>query len=219
MRKEIRELEDDQPFMVNARSTKEEVDNSLKELTISAPKDSAVVPLLLPLHKESMNLRKEMAKHKKKVASLERMMKKKNEQDVDKMNEVEKNKLEKEIEKIEKQIDTHLAAADAAWEKVKDHSDSSNYGHLCQLEIGLAVFEKALAKFLAEKSKRPRGPLEYIFTNAVELLGGGRCMAENGGFDQTNGRALVLGVALSDRLHIEIGHIVRPTDCPHVLRS
>ena len=97
MRKEIRELEDDQPFMVSARRTKVEVENLRKQLTISSPKDVDVVPLLLPLHKESMKLRKELAKHKKKVTSLELMMKKKNEQDVDEMNEVEKNKLEKEI--------------------------------------------------------------------------------------------------------------------------
>jgi len=192
MRKEIRELEDDQPFMVNARRIKEEVEDLLNQLTISAPKDADVVPLLLPLHEESKKLRKVVTKHRKKVTALEiRMKKKKNSQDMGELNEGEKNRLEKEIEKIEKQIDTHRTAANEAWEKVKDHSESSDYGHLCQLEIGLSELLKALTKFLAEKSKRPRGPLEYIFTKAVELLGGGRCMAENGGFDQTNGRALV----------------------------
>jgi hypothetical protein len=32
-------------------------------------------------------------------------------------------------------------------------------------------------------------------------------------------RRSVLGVVLSDRLHIETGHIVRPTDRTDVLRS
>ena len=32
-------------------------------------------------------------------------------------------------------------------------------------------------------------------------------------------RRSVLGVVLSDHLHIETGHIVRPTDCPYALGS
>ena len=94
------------------------------------------------------------------------------------------------INMIEEKITTNLAKADGLMEKCGEHSNTTLYGHYIQLQIGLDSFQDALAKFLKEKCKRPRGLLEFMFNNSIKQLGVGEFIAEHSGYEQTNGRAL-----------------------------
>ena len=61
-----------------------------------------------------------------------------------------------------------------------------------------------MTTFLQKKSKRPRGPLKFVFNNAIEHLGGGQYNPEHGGYEQTNGRALnSLKTSLLSLPHVE----------------
>ena len=191
MRKDIRELEKDEPFMVNARKTKSDIGKMLDALTISSPKDKEVEPVLLPVHKESLKLRKEVVKLRKKVKALEDKKNKKSDQQRDEeLDEKAQEKAQSEIKKIQDDIETYRKKANESWNECKEHAITSKYGHYCQLLTGLTELEKALDKFLSASNKRPMGIIEFLYNNAVVLLGGGDYMAQNGGFEQTNGRAL-----------------------------
>ena len=100
----------------------------------------------------------------------------------DELSDEQRDAIEKEIERLPKE-------ADDLWEKCKEHSEATKYGHYLQLHIGLTSFYNALDKYLSPSSKRPRGLLEFVLNKSIELFSGA-FMAEHSGFEQTNGRAL-----------------------------
>ena len=68
MRGEIRILTKDEPFIANARSVWVRVEKMLDQLALTPSKE--VQPILMPLHKTSLKLRKQVAKLRKKVEKL-----------------------------------------------------------------------------------------------------------------------------------------------------
>ena len=95
-----------------------------------------------------------------------------------------------EIAELESSVEDATKKIADLWEQCPEHCSSSGYGHYCKLQVGLSELYQALNKFTSDKSKRPRGKIEFLFNNLIESIGGGEFMAEHGGFEQTNGRAL-----------------------------
>lgn len=74
-------------------------------------------------------------------------------------------------------------------QQIQSHARDTNYAHYCQLRMGLIEFLDALDKFLRPSSKKPHGPLEFLFNKAIGTFGG-NYMPDHGGLEQTNGIAL-----------------------------
>ena len=98
--------------------------------------------------------------------------------------------LEEEINTLNSKINDLFKEAEELLVKCIDHSENTKYGHYIQLRKGLVEFEAALKKYLKDKCKRPRGFLEFVLNNAIELFSG-QFMAEHSGFEQTNKNAMV----------------------------
>ena len=194
IRKQLRAFEHDSAFMTRMVEVKDEVEKVLQELEVKDKKISGgedrLESILAPLHKESMSLRNEMSKSIDQARKLELELQYEDENELDETASLRVEELRKANKKIEEQIETHLRRADKLLEECKNHSDETGYGHYLLLQKGLMTFYTGIVQFLSGSSKKPHGKLEFVFNNALEHIGGGKFSAENGGFDQTNGRGM-----------------------------
>ena len=93
--------------------------------------------------------------------------------------------LEEEVDKLNAKINDLYKRVEDLLKDLTNHSENTKYGHYILLRKGLITFEAALKKYLKDKCKRPRGYLEFVLNNAIELFSG-QFMAEHSGFEQTN---------------------------------
>ena len=213
MRVQIRELEENNVFLENAKRAEVKISKVLQQLSLTpqithvekdididdeeltledlAVYEAPIEPLLLPVHKESLALRRAINKLTAKVAELEALrVKTADLQEDEDLTLTELVELEKEVSALDEDIAESVTKMNELWINCRKHNIESKYGHYVQLLVGLSELYKALTKFLASNSKRPRGKIEFIFNNAIEFVGGGEYMAEHSGYEQTNGRAL-----------------------------
>ena len=104
-------------------------------------------------------------------------------------NVVPEEVLEEEVDKLNAKINDLYKQVDDLLKNLTDHSENTKYGHYILLRKGLITFEAALKKYLKDNCKRPRGFLEFVLNNAIELFSG-QFMAEHSGFEQTNKNAM-----------------------------
>ena len=170
-----------------------DIDIDDEELTLEdlAVYEAPIEPLLLPVHKESLALRRAINKLTAKVAELEALrVKTADLQEDEDLALTKLVELEKEVSALDEDIAESVTKMNELWINCRTHNIESKYGHYVQLLVGLSELYKALTKFLASNSKRPRSKIKFIFNNAIEFVGGGEYMAEHSGYEQTNGRAL-----------------------------
>ena len=213
MRVQIRELEENNVFLENAKRAEVKISKVLQQLSLTpqithvekdididdeeltledlAVYEAPIEPLLLPVHKESLALRRAINKLTAKVAELEALrVKTADLQEDEDLTLTELVELEKEVFALDEDFAESVTKMNELWINCRKHNIESKYGHYVQLLVGLSELYKALTKLLASNSKRPRGKIEFIFNNAIEFVGGGEYMAEHSGYEQTNGRAL-----------------------------
>ena len=77
-----------------------------------------------------------------------------------------------EIAELESSVEDATKKIADLWEQCREHCSSSGYGHYCKLQVGLSELYQALNKFTSDKSKRPRGKIEFLFNNLIESIGG-----------------------------------------------
>ena len=104
-------------------------------------------------------------------------------------NVVPEEVLEEEVGQLNAKIDDLYKKVDELLKNLREHSENTKYGHFILLRKGLITFEAALKKYLKDNCKRPRGFLEFVLNNAIELFSG-QFMAEHSGFEQTNKNAM-----------------------------
>ncbi|KAL7536007.1 hypothetical protein ACHAXR_006865 [Thalassiosira sp. AJA248-18] len=189
----IRELEEEQPFMNRMRQIHEEVGNLCDSLALTTPKrrkdDPEYNNLIAKLHVQSNTFRKNIRKVMKDIQHLSDKKEKSSEGNEDE-SDSDSEEEESTVAHIDEQITALREKAEDIWNECQNHAETTKYSHFVDLQIGNASFYKALTTFLQNKSKRPRGRLEFAFNNAIDVIGGGGYNAEHGGFEQTNGRAI-----------------------------
>jgi len=193
VRKRVRELEANEPFMNIMKAAKKRADDWEEALsTTPAPDrvgDPTHVNLLASLHREHTAFRVKIKALYNRIKELEEQ-KKASASEGDEADDGEAEVDEDAFDEINDQIDELREQANDLWEQCKTHAVDSKYSHYVGLSIGLLSFSKAITKFLHKKSKRARGKLEHAFNNALQYLGGGAFNAEHGGYEQTTGRAM-----------------------------
>ena len=95
-------------------------------------------------------------------------------------NVVPRDVLKEEVDKLNAKINDLYKRVEDLLKDLTNHSENTKYGH---------YIEAALKKYLKDKCKRPRGFLEFVLNNAIELFSG-QFMAEHSGFEQTNKNAM-----------------------------
>ena len=193
IRKQLRAFEKNSEFMQKMHDVKKEVENMLDELDIKKKmvgNDDRLESILAPLHRESLKIRNEMTNALDRAKKLELLKLQYEDLDSHDLDEDESREVRESGNEIQKQIEEQLNHYDDLLEECKGHSDETGYGHYILLRKGLITFYTGLVQFLSGSSKKPQGKLEFVFNNALEHIGGGKFSAENGGFDQTNGRAM-----------------------------
>ena len=197
IRKKLRKFEEESEFIVQARNALAEVNKMLPvlELTIRKAKTldkniKASDSIMIPLHKEGERIQKRMNKLLDEAKGLELALHYNEGCELEGGEYVSYLDVQKSSEQLEKEIELYRTKAREEWKMCKEHAETSGYDHYLQLHAGLLLFKEGLTMFLSGSSKKPHGKLEFVFNNALEHVGGGLFSAENGGFDQTNGRAM-----------------------------
>lgn len=197
MRKKIRAFEKNSSFFTEAEEAlkfvEAEMDKCATTFGKMKNKDSKHLNQMVDVHKANMKIRRKTSTNEKRIRLLNELQS----YDPEIRGNVEGEKIRfsaSDLLKSSEDIDEELLQLheeiSVINKEVIDHAEESGYAHGTQLYQGMMLFHDGLSKFLSSSSKRAHGKLEFIFNNALEYIGGGKFSAENGGFDQTNGRAL-----------------------------
>ena len=197
IRAECREFDSGQPFFINVKSAFTEVTEHLKKLALNYNGESIVAPLQRQSTTLSNQINKALDDAQAQVTERDEKLAKLNadcDLEIDDEDEVAQNNVPREV--LEEEVDKLNAKINDLYKRVEDllkdltnHSENTKYGHYILLRKGLITFEAALKKYLKDKCKRPRGFLEFVLNNAIELFSG-QFMAEHSGFEQTNKNAM-----------------------------
>ena len=83
----------------------------------------------------------------------------------------------------EAKLEEYQSKLTAAKKTLKEHVDSG-YGQNLKLQNAAARFAKQIDYY--KKSRKPKGPAEYVFVRAIEIYGGVRYRPEHSGFELSN---------------------------------